>query len=250
MSRLIRHIIPQFISRQEYVRNEPYDYFREEPGVIQVELAPKYWIHQPGDYSAKAGRRRLFAFCDQIVTAMRTNDPLKITDKREMLTVVRNRLDRMKRSDRLPFIALYCLFNLVVPADDQIDDNSDIVRSYRADLALPTIEAMLLALFTRSVPRWDLDTHESALRAYLDGKNRDQGIRMGNLLETGLTLELAERYRGRGDTDNASDLIRLALENHPGSQGLMRLEREFDPADQIQWQAVMGLPNQTRGDDG
>ncbi|MDE2782265.1 MAG: hypothetical protein OXK77_04855 [Gemmatimonadota bacterium] len=217
--------------------------------MIQVELAPKYWIHQPGDFSAKAGRRRLFAFCNQIATAMRTNSPLEIIDMREMLVLARNRLDRMKSDDRLPFIALYCLFNLVVPADDRIDDNSDIVRSYRKNLDLPTIEAMLLALFTRSVPQWDLGDHESALHDYLDGRGRDRGIRMDNLLEAGLTLELAERYRGRGDTEKANGLIHLALENHPGNQGLMRLEREFDPAEQIQWEAVMGLPNHLRSGD-
>ena len=249
LSRLVRHLIPQFISRQEPVPKEPYDYFREEPGMIQVELAPKYWIHQPGDFSAKAGRRRLFAFCDQIATAMRTNSPLEIIDMREMLMLVRSRLDRMKRDDRLPFIALYCLFNLVVPADDRIDDNSGIVRSYRKDLDLPTIEAMLLALFTRSVPQWDLGDHESALRDYLDGRGRDRGIRMDNLLEAGVTLELAERYRGRGNTEKANGLIRLALENHPGNQGLMRLEREFDPVERIQWEAVMGLPNHIRSGD-
>lgn len=250
LGRLVRHVIRQFISRQESVLKEPCDYSGEEPGVIRVELAPEYWIHRPGDFSAKAGRRRLFAFCEQLATAVRTKNPPQITDIREMLALVRSRLDGMKRDDRLPYIALYCLFNLAVPADDRIDDNSDIVRLYREDLALPTIEAMLLALFTRSVPRWDLDDHESALRGYLDGKGRDQGIRMDNLLEAGLTLELSERYRLCGDTDKARKLIRLALENHPGNQGLMRLEREFDPADQIQWQAVMGLPNNIRSDDG
>lgn len=249
LGRLVRHVIRQFISRQESVLKEPCDYSEEEPGVIQVELAPEYWIHQPGDFSAKAGKRRLFAFCGQLATAMRTSNPPKITDIREMLALVRSRLDGMRRDDRLSYIALYCLFNLAVPADDRIDDNSDIVRLYREDLALPTVEAMFLALFTRSVPQWDLDDHESALRGYLDGKARDQGIRMDNLLEAGLTLELSERYRLLGDTDKARSLIRLALENHPGNQSLMRFEQEFDPSKQIQWRKVMGLPNESRRDD-
>ena len=47
---------------------------------------------------------------------------------------------------------------------------------------------MLLALFTRSVPQWDLGDHESGLRAYLDGRARDRGIRMNRLLEAGLTF--------------------------------------------------------------
>ena len=172
LSRLVRHIIPQFISRQESVPKEPYDYSREEPGMIQVELASKYWIHQPGDCSAKAGKKRLFAFCGQMATAMRTRDTLEITDISVMLALVGTRLEDMTRHDRLPFIALYCLFNLVVPADDRIDDNSDIVRRYWDDLALPSIEAMLLALFTRSVLQWDLDDHERALRTYFGGQGQ------------------------------------------------------------------------------
>ena len=247
LGRLVRHVIRQFISRQESVLKEPCDYSGEEPGIIQVELAPEYWIHRPGDFSAKAGKRRLFAFCGQLATAMRTNNPPKITDIREMLALVRSRLDGMRRHDRLPYIALYCLFNLAVPADDRIDDNSDIVRVYREDLALPTIEAMLLALFTRSVPQWHLAEHESALRAYLDGNGRNQGIRMDKLLEAGLTLELAERYRADGDTDKAKNLLSFALENHPGSQPLMRFEREFHPSKQIGWREVMGLPSDSGG---
>ena len=66
---------------------------------------------------------------------------------------------------------------------------------------------------------------------------------MDNLLEVGLTLELAERFRVGGDTDNARNLIRFALENHPGNQSLMRFEREFDPSKQINWKEVMGIPS-------
>ena len=245
LSRLVRHIIRQFISRQESVAKEPCDYSREEPGVLRGELAPKYWIHRPGNFTAKDGQKRLFAFCGQLATAMRTNKPPKITDMRDMLRQARRRLAGMKRKDRLPFIALYCLFNLLFPADKRIDDNNDIERLCETALALPTIEAMLLALLIRGIPipPWPLDAHEKALHAYFGGKGRDEGIRMDNLLEVGLTLELAERYRVGGDTDNARNFIRFALENHPGNQSLMRFEREFDPSKKINWQEVMGIPS-------
>ena len=242
LGRLVRHVIRQFISRQESVPKEPCDYSGEEPGVIRAEFAPEYWLHRPGNFTAKDGQKRLFAFCGQLAGAMRTKEPLKITDMRDMLREARSRLAGMTCEDRLPFIALYCLFNLVVPADDRIDDNSDIVRLYENDLARPTIEAMLLALLTQGAPPWPLTDHERALHAYFGGKRRDEGIRMDNLLEAGLTLELAERYRVDGDTDKAGSLVRFALENHPGDQSLMRFERDFDPSKRIKWQEVMGLP--------
>ena len=243
LSRLMRHVILQFISRQESVAKEPCDYSGEEPGMIQAELAPQYWMHRPGNFSGKDGKKRLFAFSGQLATAMRTNKPAEIIDIRTVLGQARNRLASMTRDDRLPFIALYYLFNLVVPAEDRIDDNSDIVRLYGEELARPTIEAMLLALFTRNVPQWPLDDHERALHAYFDGTGRDQGIRIDKLLEVGLTLELTERCRVGGDTDKARHFIRFALENHPGDQSLMRFEREFDTSKQIRWREVMELPS-------
>ena len=243
LGRLVRHVILQFILRQESVANEPCDYSGEEPGIIRLELAPEYWLHRPGNFTAKDGQKRLFAFCGQLAVAMRTDKSPTITDMRDMLRQARSRLAGMTRKDRLPFIALYRLFNLVVPADDRIDDNSDIARLNEKELALPTIEAMLLALLTQGAPPWPLEEHEKALRAYFGGKGRYQGIRMDNLLEVGLTLELAERYRVGGDTDKARNLISFALENHPGDQSLMRFEREFDPSKQIRWQEVMELPS-------
>ena len=174
-------------------------------------------------------------------------EPAKISDMRDLLREAGSRLAVMRREDRLPFVALHCLFNLVVPADDRIDD-SDIVGLYEKDLTFPTIEVMLLELLIQRVPEWPLADHERALDSYLRGKRRNQGIRMDKLLEAGLTLELAERYRADGDTDKARSLISLALENHPGNQPLMRLEREFDPSVQIEWREVMGLPGDSGGD--
>ena len=248
LGRLVRHVIRQFISRQESVPKEPCDYSGEEPGVIRAEFAPEYWLHRPGNFTAKDGQKRLFAFCGQLATAIRAKEPPKISDMRDLLREAGSRLAGMRREDRLPFVALHCLFNLVVPADGRIDDNSDIVRLYKEDLALPTIEAMLLALLIQRVPPWPLTDHERALDAYFGGKRRNEGIRMDKLLEAGLTLELAERHRADGDTDKARSLISFALENHPGNQLLMRLEREFDPSVQIEWREVMGLPSDSGGD--
>ena len=243
LSRLVRHVILQFISRQDNVPKEPCDYFEEEPGVIRGQLSPEYWLHQPGNFTAKDGQKRLFAFCGQLAASMQTREPPRITDMRDLLRQARRRRANMKREDRLPFIVLNCLFNLAVPTDDRIGDNSDIVRRYKSELALPTVEAMLLALLTQNPPPWPLNDHERALHAYFGGKRRDEGIRIDNLLEIGLTLDLAERYRVDGDTDKARSLIRFALENRPGNQSLMRFEQEFDPSKQIKWQEVMGLPS-------
>ena len=239
LSRLARHIITQFVMRQDAVESEPCDYRDQEPGIIKVPIAPNYWLHRPGDFSAEDGRKRLFAFCGQVVTSMLSKDP--VTDLRDLLRQAHEGMETMKRRDRLPFLALYCVFNLAVSPEERLDDNSAVVSRYRQDLSLPTIENMLLALFTNSVLSWPLADHADLLLNYLDGPERSRGIRMAPVLEAGLTLELAERYRVTSDLGEAKRLVSLAVENHPGHRALMQLEQHFPPDEQIRWKAVMGI---------
>ena len=241
LSRLVRHVILQFVSRQESVSKEPCDYFKEEPGIIRAELTSEYWLHLSGNFIAKDGQKRLFAFCGQLATAMRTHEPPKVSDMRDLLGQALHRLPDMKPRNRLPFLALFYLYNLAVTVDLQIDDNRGILQLYEKELTTPTVEAMLLALLTQCTLQWPLDEHDITLRTYFDGKGRDEGIRIDNLFEVGLILELAERYRVHGDTDKAKGLIHFAVENHPGNESLIQFELEFDPSKQIKWQEVMEL---------
>ena len=250
LSRLVRHLIRQFVARQESVAKEPYDYSAEEPGVMRVELSPEYWLHQPGDFTAKDGRKRLFAFCGQLAAGIEKGEPPRISDLRDTLKESIDRLKAMKPKDRLPFLVLHSLFNLVAPADEGSEgDSSRVVKLYEKELEAPSIETVLLALLVQAVPPWPLKDHEEALRAYLDGKGRDNGVRIASLLEVGITLVLAERYRVAGDREKAKRLVRLALENRPGNESLMRFEREFDATKPIRWQEVMELPGDDESDD-
>lgn len=234
-------MILQFISSQESVTREPYDYSKEEPGIIRGELAPEHCLHIPGNFTAKDGQKRLFAFCRPLAVEMRTNEPPTIIDIRDLLSKALHRFADMKPQDRRPYLFLFCLYNLKVPPDYRVDDHGDIVQFYEKELMLPTIEAMLFALLIQCTPQWPLDEHEKILRSYFDGKGRDEGVRIDSLFEVGMILELAERYRVHGDTDKANGLIRFAVENHPGNQSLMRFELEFDPSKQIKWFEVMEL---------
>ena len=44
LTRLVRHVITEFVKQQPKVESEIYDYGRERAGIVQVPLAPQYWI--------------------------------------------------------------------------------------------------------------------------------------------------------------------------------------------------------------
>ena len=70
LTRLVRHVVTEFIRRQPKVSSESYDYKAERSGIIQVPLAPKYWIGRTGDLSVASGQRRLEGFLMQIAACI------------------------------------------------------------------------------------------------------------------------------------------------------------------------------------
>lgn len=250
LSRLVRHVIRRFIACQEPLEKEPYDYSGEEPGVMKVQLAPQYWLDRPGDFSAKDGRKRLFGFCGQLASGLEGGDTAPISDLRGVLEEALGRFAHMKPKDRLPFLVLHRLYGLAAPEDYRVNGNIDVLGLYKEEMDSPSIEAALLSMLVESVPSWPLTEHEAVLRAYFEGSDRDRGLGVYKLLEVGMTLELAERFRRAGDEEKARKLVGFALENDPGNESLMRFEREFDPCEPIRWLDVMGLPVQESDEDG
>ena len=66
LSRLARHVIATFIQRQPKVDREEYDYSQERAGILQMQMAPQYWIGDVADLDRDSGRERLEGFLKQV----------------------------------------------------------------------------------------------------------------------------------------------------------------------------------------
>ena len=66
LSRLARHVITTFIRRQPKVDREEYDYSQERAGILQMQMAPQYWIGDVADLDRDSGRERLEGFLKQV----------------------------------------------------------------------------------------------------------------------------------------------------------------------------------------
>ena len=238
LSRVVRHVIKQFVLRQKMIDREPCDYSDQEPGIVRQRMASKYWIGNPDGLRHSDGRKRLFAFCQQLAGGLGQNGPVRVTDMSRVLAKACSWFPSMTAAHRRAFLALYCLDNDLSPISDR-GDGDDTLRRYGKDLEEPEIEAMLLALLIGTTPAWPLAVHRQAHDAYFAGKERDEGIKIPALLEVGLTLELAERFRLDGRVDEARELLAVAVENLPGDQRLIRFEDHFDASEPIAWRNVM-----------
>ena len=85
---MARHVITTFIQRQPKVEREEYDYSQERAGILQMQMAPQYWIGDITNLDRDSGRERLEGFLQQAATRVAQEPGAKVTDLRKVLTEV------------------------------------------------------------------------------------------------------------------------------------------------------------------
>lgn len=244
LTRLARHIIAEFVQRQPKVETEVYDYRLEPPSIVQVHLAPEYWVGHAAGLTPDMGLSRLEGFLEQIAAHLQHVPNAKVTDLREVLSKVETMLPTMNVAQRRPYVALYLLFNYLAPETVRMPNFETVRGRYGPDLDEPSVESLITHLVLSIPLDWPLSDNRKAHDDYFRRRDRKNGVKIHRVLEAGLSLSLAERCRAAGDMVQARQLIGHAVENFPGHVPLRDLEGSFDGASTIDWKAAV-LPQPT-----
>jgi len=228
LSRLMRNVIIEFIKSQPSLEREEHEYVLERTGVIRIEMAPEYWIANAEGDVISAGRRKLEGFLQQFLPCALSEEGASITDLRPVLIPVAELLPSVKKDLRLPYLALYVLFNGVVPEISRAPISETIEKLIQKELSHPSAEALITNTILGKVANWSLEAHLQVLESYFKRRGKPTGLRFPRLFEAAVSLDLAERFRIIGDIDQCRKMVALAVESHPGHQRLVQLEAEID----------------------
>lgn len=239
LSRLARHIITEFVQRQATVDKEVYDYSRERSGIIQMKLAPQYWVGNTELYHG-SGSIKLEGFLSQIATRISGSKEAVVTDLRELLAIVEKSIHTLKKEDKLPYITLYFIFNLFVSAEQKTENEASFRKRFENEMESPSSESLLVHTLCNISPTWDLSEYHSTLDRYFEKRGNRFCFRAPVIFEAGMILMLAENYRVRGELSTALDLVSMAVENYPGHEGLRLFEQDFQLESRpIEWQTIL-----------
>ena len=155
---------------------------------------------------------------------------------------IEDMLAQLNVRQRRPFISLYCVYNKIVPAENKSASWQEVLERYNKELALPSSESLVTHLLLDMTPHWTIDQQRAELDYYFDHRNNRTGFRVPALLEAGICLQLAERYRSSGDSAGAKSVLTFAADNFPIFRAIQILEEEFDPEKPIDWGDLL-LPN-------
>lgn len=239
LSRLMRSVIVEFVMRQPSVGHEPYNYHGERSGVVQMRMAPQYWVGRAEGDITMHGRDKLEGFLEQLASCLLKEPNAAITDIRPVLKAAIEFVPKLKKRHRLPYLALHVLFNMHVTERNMVVPPAAIKSLIQRELDEPSSEALIAHALSGQIVPWSLDVHQTTLQNYMRRRAAVSGLRIPRLFEAALTLELAERLRGAGDLERCRGVVALAVENNPGHPSLLEFERNLQLTVPIIWRDVL-----------
>ena len=200
-----------------------------------MPLAPQYWVGGAENITLKIGKKRLEGFLNQLSSYFSKDDDSSVTDLTPALSKAEALFSSANEAQRRPFLALYFLFNALMPDAQKMPNLQSIESKYESEITKPSIESMLLYLALRITPNWLLDDYKRVYDDYFRQRSFKTGLRLPRTFEAGISLELAEQYRMVGEIESARELIGRATESYPGHKQLRDLEGAFSPQCRIRW---------------
>lgn len=242
LARLMRSVIIEFVLKQPVVDREPYNYMLEREGVIQMRMAPQYWVGRTEGNIQVAGRNKLEGFLEQLASCLLKAPDAVVTDLRPVFAVAMEFIPTIEKRHRLPYLALVMVFNAYVSPQEQTPISASVHALITQELREVSSEALLVHLFDGQELLWSVDEHVEAVQHYLRRRSAKNGLRFPRLFEAALSLELAERCRATGDMIRCRESVSLAVENHPGHLRLQEFEQQLDVQSPIRWRDVLLPP--------
>ena len=225
LARVARHIILEFIKQSPKVVHEKFDYTSDYPNLLQMQMAPKYWIHNPDAYSHETSRIVLNGFLSQV--ANQIFDPAQtVTDLRPVMRKIESLVPSLANlKQKIPMLTLYYIFFNYLPVEES--ESAQIFLQPQLHLFdQPTIDSLLAHfLGGEQNPAWTLEKSEQLLTDYNTQRFHKQGLNAGALIGSALFLWIAEMYRASGNEARARELIARAVEEYPQQKALYEFEK-------------------------
>lgn len=242
LARVARHVIHTFVSRQPKTDTEEFNWRKDLPGTLTMQVAPEHWIANPQGFDATTAQRYLAAFIGQAVGRFLSPGTARITDIRPVLAKVEELVPGLaKPAQRLPMLALYFIFNAFAPKDARSASFPKLVDTYKSDFDTPSIISLAAHLITGQNPDWSVTVMEELHEHYFRERHHANMLELGRVLEAAFTLRVAEQNRAAGSSARARELITFAVETCPKHAALRRFEASFqlDSSAEIDWEAIL-----------
>ena len=241
--RLGRHVLASFIDHQPVAEREDYPGWRAElPGIIQHEFAPEYWVGLPDNFQAAQARKRFSGFFEHLVTNF-SKPRILLLDLRQLMERIEDLAPFAKATDRLPMLALYWMFNCMIPEGDRRPGWDTFLFRWNSEIEQCAIELVVVYIFLGHKLPWPVAECVTAFEQYQESRHKAAATHLPRLAEIAVMAEIANLFLDGGHVDRYEEWIDRGILDAAGGKAIQDYLRGCREKRQpVDIQHVLGRP--------
>ncbi|MDD1686169.1 hypothetical protein [Methanoregula sp.] len=245
--RLTHHVINNYISEQEYLESENFDYRSELPGILIMKMAPEYWIWRTEGFQKFEVSGRLSGFFSQYINSIYNQKPM--TNCSDLMELYETMISQAEMRNRIPMVIHYCLYNLRLPEDKRTKLFAQLCkqREILDCLKICKIENLIFTILTGQEWPWNIDDCVSEYRRYQKKKYENSSLVLPQLLEILLLVKIANNFFSQAHYQQYYEWINFAFLESTGYPTLQNFfTSRFADGELIDFNSVLQLVLKTK----
>jgi hypothetical protein len=212
--RLADHVIRTLIRRLPSVENEDFNWRGALPGIIRLNMAPKYWVHQADGFQGATAHQYFGGFLEHFLDSALQGKP--ICDMNAVMEKIEQNGTQGKEGHRRSMLGLYLLFNACLHPGLRRPNWEQFLESQQAIVDQPCIEMMAARLMLDGDFPWTAAEGEAALVRYNETRFHHGLLHLPPAIELALNAAVANQALREGLPEKHRSLLRTALLNSAG----------------------------------
>lgn len=215
LARLAWHVLKSFAERRPQVVREDVNWRSELPGRINLPLSPEYWIWESERFTSNQGGRRYSGLLELLM--MHISKPqISLPDLRPLLSKIEVLTPISGSAERIPMLAIYWLFNVVVAESDRRPNWANFLEKHRPDIDHCSVEWIAILVYLNRPMEWASQPCVEAFETYLKNRHRELATRLPKMLEIAVMAAIGNRFRDEGDEATFGEWVNRAIHDAAG----------------------------------
>ncbi|MDQ0867406.1 hypothetical protein [Arthrobacter globiformis] len=229
--RLLRHVLKRYVEAIPPEAPEPWDYRDSLPGVIQMQLAPQYWIWQHEHLDSKSALKRFCAVAEAIIDWRAGHnqgfDLTQVVEKIEKLVPCLPEGD-----EKTALIAIHVLWHQISDPKDQGSTAEGFLKKYALVLDKPSAIAYTTGLLSNHrPPAWTPEQWADLADSRRASRVRGKEAPLPPAIDALIQIEAADQLEAAGNHHEAIKFAANAVEECPGDDAVLLWEHRLISGD-------------------
>jgi hypothetical protein len=223
--RLLRHVVRRFVADATKTQPEPWDYHGALPGVIQMQLAPQYWIWHPEGLDAKSAPQRFNGVVEAFIGwhAGHHDDGFNLSQVVEKIERLVPHLP--DGEPKAALVGIHLLWHEWTDPKDHPPEAKAFLDEYKSCLDTVSPTAFTVGLISNhKPPSWTPDEWAEMAASRRTARVKGKEAPLPAAVDALIQLEAADQLEAAGRHDEAVAFASNAVKESPGHEDLLAWE--------------------------